>query len=189
MASEPSRQNYRSRESSTASSYCPPFYRAPTPPEQPALKLDTCCAKEQPSIPRGIVLPSPISVYQHIRSSLPESPPYSESSYLTHHNAHGITSPLGSPPEIRRTARAFSLPTSAHPCLGQGGCVCTRHHHRNSPVAIKFGRTYEDPFYDEDDDSFEASGGSGMRRNSVDALRRPPSPIAERILKGDFNFD
>jgi hypothetical protein len=46
---------------------------------------------------------------------------------------------------------------------------CLRHHHRTAAVAIKFSQTYDG------------------KRPLMD-LKSPPTPIAEKILKGDFSF-
>lgn len=136
-------------------------------------------------------LPSPISIYQHIRrdsasgsAASPTSPlamtPASETSGNNCNNYFPVTGPLGASPPSPRLTRAFSLPSSCTSGL------CSRHHHRHGSVAIKFSPTYlEDPFYDDDDD---ASGAPVTRRYSASSLRRPPSPVAERILKGDIEF-
>jgi hypothetical protein len=120
-------------------------------------------------------LPSPISIYQHVRcdsnasSASGGSPPTECSPYF----------PVGHPQDVPRLTRAFSLPSSC------AAGLCTRHHHRHGTVAIKFSPTYlEDPFYDDDDTSAASVG----RRYSTSSLRRPPSPVAERILKGDIEF-
>lgn len=147
--------------------------------------------------PLGI--PSPISMYQHIR--YPPSPisplgsPKSELSYSY------------SPPSSPHPQRTASLPYSFLPgnqlgnqqttvqqrnsdcyCAGAESCMCTRHHHRRNSVAIKFG---DDPSLDRprldlsNDTLFETDEMLMDRRVS---LKRAPSPIAEGILKGDFDF-
>ncbi|KAA8910213.1 hypothetical protein TRICI_004231 [Trichomonascus ciferrii] len=46
---------------------------------------------------------------------------------------------------------------------------CLRHHHRTAAVAIKFKPGYDN-------------------KPPVMDLKSPPTPIAEKILKGDFSF-
>jgi len=181
-------------------------------------------------VPRNYILPSPLSVYQHIRRSStgstntneysfgPSSPPImspTNSSIISGSDTevstpNSATSPLSSsgiwpglPPSnsVAALRRAQSLSNDyEHRCLGHGECLCSRHHHRRNSVAIKFSPTYlEDPFYEDevmkengcDNDDLQARNdayGRALRRHSSSALRRPPTPIAERILKGDFSF-
>lgn len=58
---------------------------------------------------------------------------------------------------------------------------CLRHHHRSSAVAIKLMPN----FVGGGGESYKTFGGSPER--AVD-LKSPPTPISEKILKGDFSF-
>lgn len=64
-----------------------------------------------------------------------------------------------------------------------------RHHVRRPSVAIKFS-----PTYDLDSSNFTSSEKDAVMpkmppSDDSNPLRRPPSPMAECILKGDFSFD
>lgn len=69
-------------------------------------------------------------------------------------------------------------------------CVCTKHHHRRSSVAIKFKNNYMDEYHDPD---LMFAGDMMLDKSKYpchdkgEVMRRPPSPIAERILKGELD--
>lgn len=69
-------------------------------------------------------------------------------------------------------------------------CVCTRHHHRRSSVAIKFKNNYMDEYHDPDlmfAGDVMPTKSKYSTHDKGEVMRRPPSPIAERILKGELD--
>lgn len=67
---------------------------------------------------------------------------------------------------------------------------CIRHHHRRPSVAIKFKNNsslltnLREPMAIFDDNSPTTNDKTDDKNN----IKRPPTPVAERILKGDFDM-
>jgi len=167
------------------------------PPSQPRRRLGSEGAIE---IPRNFTMSKLPSSYQHMRTS---SANWNTNLDVGNKQYGYSVSPLGSPTLASASLSSSPLsPVALHRRASIGSvtdgcpdkCVCARHHHRNSAVAVKFGSTFaESPFEEEEAVSnLAAQNGAyaqAMRRHSsVATLNRPPTPISERILKGDFNF-
>jgi hypothetical protein len=179
---------------------CPSIPTSPS--ERGGLYFDFKDANGTKLSPLGI--PAPISMYQHIRYS-PTSPTGSPKSYFSDNGGFSYSYPPPSSPQFQRAA---SLPYSSymlgagasasasaglHRRMSEGGvctgsdCMCPRHHHRRNSMAIKFGddQGWEKPRRDMNTEAPFATDEMLGRRPS---LKRPPSPISEGILKGDFSF-
>lgn len=139
----------------------------------------------------------------------PTTEPVSPSFYFTPHSPTGqytlsrsksISSPTAQTaqqvlaathhPMAYSTTRSFSEGSSSSPT---SPITCPRHHHRRSSVAIKFKPTFCEDFQlrepqDIDSSGNSRSGSATASRSSSLNIKRPPTPIAERILKGDFSF-
>lgn len=152
-------------------------------------------------------MPSPISMYQHIRYpasspsaspsdnrggcaysySPPSSPSFQWSSSLPYTNYM-----LGAGVSANANVNAAAGAGLQKRISDNGGCtgidcMCTRHHHRRSSMAVKFG---DDISWEssQQDMTTEAPFATDEMLRRGPSLRRPPSPISEGILKGDFSF-
>jgi hypothetical protein len=102
---------------------------------------------------------------------------------------HSISSPASLPtklaprpsPTEQTTEGAVVSPTS--PTSNHEYFFRERHHIRRPSVAINFA----DAATDADDEVVDLKSGVRERRDSF--MKRPPSPMVECILKGDFSFD
>lgn len=146
----------------------------------------------------GYPLPSPKSNYSY--TSPPLSPQHSRA--FSASSLSPIT-PFTSPTVLDKA----KLQRRHSDCIHDRP-ECLRHHHRRSSVAVKFKPIYLDfdadepgplsqqpPVQQRQQDQeqqqqprqAQPSPTSTHVRNNG-GLRRPPSPIAERILKGEFSF-
>lgn len=126
-----------------------------------------------------------LTVSPPLSPSLQTGFPASSATFRRHSNSSSLPSSLPTqltqPPLQPTEQESVVSPTS--PKSNRDFFFRERHHVRRPSVAINFS----DSGTDADDQVVDLKSGVRERRDSF--MKRPPSPLAECILKGDFSFD